>query len=471
MMHVEGARRLTAVDEIAASHGVRPGHTAADATALFGGLKILDADPEEDLRALTRIADWCTRFSPAIAIDAPDGLFLDIEGCAHLWGDEADLMDALLARLRRQDIPAQAAIADTFAAAWALARYGDENRRIATGDAAPRLGHLPIAALRIDAGATARISRLGVRTIDQLSALPRAALRKRFGEAILERMDHALGRAREAIVFRQTPSPWRERAVFASGLMTAESLAATVGDLSTRLCARLEARALGARRFEARFHRVDGDTARCGVRMALPASDPARLAKLLAPKIETIDPGFGIEVVTVHAGAVAPLRTIQADFAAPADETAQADLAPLVDRLVNRLGEGRLWRIAPRQSHLPERAVVHAPPLSAPTDAHLEKQRPVRLFAPEAIEVVAALPDAPPRLFRWRGRTHVILNAEGPERIAAEWWRQPWDKVRIDDVRDYYRVEDRDGARFWLFRAGLYGGATAPQWWMHGLFA
>jgi protein ImuB len=470
MMHVDGARRLTAVDVAAAAEGVRAGQTATDATALFGGLRIVDADPAEDLRVLTRIADWFARFSPAVAVDPPDGLLLDIEGCAHLWGGEAKMLQTIIMRLRADDIPAEAAIADTFGAAWALARHAPG--AIIAGDATRALSPLPLAGLRIDEATQMRLMRLGLRTIGDVARLPRTGLRKRFGDALLVRLDHALGRESEAIAFRQTPPAWRERSVFPDGLVTAESLAAALDGLAARLCARLKTRALGARFFEARFHRLDGDMARRGVRLALPARDPRHLMKLFAPKLETLDPGFGVEAIVLAAYAVAPLEAMQTDLAGDAQTVARADLAPFVDRLVNRLGADRVWRPAPFGSHLPERAVRPAAPLAAVAPFPAQHLRPLRLFThPEPIEVVAALPDAPPRLFHWRGRAHAVAAAEGPERIAAEWWRKSWDAVSADDVRDYYRVEDKEGFRFWLFRDGLYGGEAAPRWWMHGLFA
>ena len=473
MTHVDGARRLTAVDAVAATHGVRPGQTAADAVALFARLRIIEADAEEDLGALTRITDWCARFSPSVAVDAPDGLFLDIDGCAHLWGDEAALMTTLLERLETQNVPARAAIAPTFAAAWAMARHGGRASRIIAGDPRPHLSPLPIAALRLTEDAEAKLARLGLKTIGHLMALPRGPLRKRFDPSLLLQLDRALGHESEAIVFRQAPTPWLERCVFSEGLMTTEQFAHALHDLAEQLCARLHERGVGARAFQAAFHRTDGEAARRAVRLAAPLRDAKRLTGLFAPKLETLDPGFGVEAMTLRADAIAPLDAAQSDFTT-ADDMAHADLAPLIDRLSNRFGEDRLWRAKPYESHLPERASIHVAPLDASTwpAADTAKPRPIRLFArPEPIETIAALPDEPPRSFRWRGRTHAVAKAEGPERIGAEWWRQPWAETGVCRVRDYYRVEDTDGARFWLFRAGLYDSETPPRWWMHGLFA
>jgi protein ImuB len=153
-------------------------------------------------------------------------------------------------------------------------------------------------------------------------------------------------------------------------------------------------------------------------------------------------------------------------------------LAALVDRLGNRLGLTNLRAVAPCESHLPERAVAILPAL----DTHRAGRsswpegvpRPVRLFAPpEPIEAMALVPDDPPVMFRWRRLLHRVRRADGPERIAEEWWRMP-DPTRIADptaIRDYYRVEDESGRRFWLFRAGLYLPDRSADWFLHGVFA
>lgn len=465
---------MAAVDEKAAASGLTRGQTVADALALSPALKIAEADPEEDLRALTRLADWCARFSPAVAVDPPDGLFFDIEGCAHLWGCEADMMATLLARLAEQGMAARAAIADTFGAAWALARYGADDSCLSSGDHAKRLAPLPVAALRLDPAISSSLRRLGLKTIGHLRALPRAAMRKRFGAELLLQLDHALGAEDEALMFRRAPTPWIERRVFAEGLSAPEDMPRVVEDLVRCLCARLEDHGLGARQFEAAFHRIDGEATRRAIRTALSARDPVRLSKLFAPKLETLDPGFGIEVVTLTADSVEPLTVAQSDFVEAAAGARNADLAPLIDRLRNRLGPDRVWRAAPQESHVPERAYTRIFPLALSTGCGWDtgKPRPIRLFQrPEPIDAIAPVPDDPPVMFRWRGQAHRVRRAEGPERIAAEWWRKPWAQNDVDRVRDYYRVEDERGARFWLFRTGLYGGERPTRWWMHGLFA
>nr|WP_310214924.1 DNA polymerase Y family protein [Caulobacter sp. BE264] len=471
-----GTRRLAAVDDQARSVGLYPGQKAADALALVPNLVTVDHDQAADRAALEALCDWCVRFSPAVAIDGDDGLFLDITGTDHLWGGEAAMLVDLISRLARWGVPARAAIADTAGAAWALARFGPDLAIAPPGEQRASIAPLPVAALRLGEDAEAQLPRLGLHRVGQVLALPRAQLAKRFGLAAVLRLDQASGQAAEALTFRRPASPWFDRLAFFEPISAPEDLARVAADALALICARLEAEGRGAKRFEVVFHRLDGRSFPVRVGLARIGRDAQRLARLVKPKLDVVDPGFGIEVVTVHASAVEPMGAAQERLDADAEASADETLAPLIDRLVNRLGENRVWRADPFESHVPERSVVRVGPLDPPASARWDsdRPRPVRLFKrPEAIVAIAAeLPDYPPRLFTWRGRSHRIRRAEGPERIGQEWWRAGVAKGEAGPgkIRDYYRVEDDDGGRFWIFRQGLYGGEDAPKWWIHGLF-
>jgi len=437
----------------------------------------VDAEPEADAEALTALVDWRVRFSPAVAADAPDGLFLDITGVAHLWGGEAEMLADFRARTRANGLPFRLAIADTAAAAWALAHHGRDGTIAPPGEQAELLKPLPPAALRLEPEAAAQIERLGIRRLGQMVDIPRAPLGRRFGARTLERIDQALGRAPEALVFRRPPTPWLARLAFVEPISTPEDMARVTTDVAAKLCARMETEGQGGRRFEIFFHRMDGKTLAAAIGLSLPGRDAKRIAKLFHPKLETIDPGFGIESVSLAAYEVEPTGGRQVSLEAGLSAAVEDGLAPLVDRLTNRLGPERVWRAAPAESHVPELTVDRARPLGA-TDGEVrawdrEAPRPVRLFRrPEPLDGVMALtPDEPPRQFQWRGRTHLVRRAEGPERIGDEWWKRDIEEVSVFKARDYYRVEDTEGGRFWLFRAGLYGDPDAPpKWWLHGLF-
>lgn len=512
-------RRVSAVGRRGAAMGLFVGQKATDAAALVPELVTADAEPEADAAALTALADWCVRFSPAVALDAPDGLFLDITGVDHLWGGEAAMLADLRRRLAWNGLPVRAAIADTPGAAWALAHFTETGTIAAPGKAWPLLAPLPVQALRLDPADAAQISRLGLLTIERLARLPRDQVTRRFGRAVVLRLDQALGRSDEALSFRRPPTPWFARLAFAEPISVLDDLARASRDVADQLCARLETRGQGARRFELAFHRLDGKTHRLNIGLSLAGRDAARIARLFAPMLETVDPGFGLEAVTLAAAEVEPICDQQARLDAARDITPQEGLAPLADRLANRLGEDRIWRAEPFPSHLPEHAVERRPPLAPvqpPSPAFSppglsnsgvsnpglsnpgmvaqaqtggwdpQRPRPVRLFRrPEPIDdVIALVPDDPPRRFRWRGRVHTVRRAEGPERLAEEWWRlEDFDQVHTGQIRDYYRVEDERGGRFWIFRDGLYDPHAAveptgedttprgpPKWWLHGLF-
>ena len=473
---VRAVRRLSAVSVEAARLGLGAGQKATDALALVPELVTAEAEPDADAAALSALVDWCVRFSPAVAADAPDGLFLDVTGVDHLWGGEAAMLADFRTRLAANGLPFRGAIADTPGAAWALVRFGEDGIIAPPGGQGPLIAPLPPAALRLETETWAQIERLGLRRIGQIMELPRAPFGRRFGQAALTRLDQALGREKEALTFRRPPTPWFARLAFAEPISAPEDMARVTADVAAKLCARLEAESHGGRRFELCFHRLDGKAMPLSIGLSLPGRDPARIAKLFAPKLETVDPGFGIEVVTMTAQAVEATSGRQVRLDTLRDAALEDGLAPLVDRLTNRLGPERVWRSVPVESHVPERATARARPLDAePVHArpwNRQTPRPLRLFRrPEPVEgVIALTPDDPPTQFRWRGQVHRVRRAEGPERIGEEWWKGEIGDASTAHIRDYYRVEDAEGGRFWLFRAGLYEAGVAPKWWLHGLF-
>lgn len=421
---------------------------------------------------LEALADWGLRYTPCCAVDdgygpGSGGLWLDITGCAHLWGGEKRLLGDLLTRLCRQDVQARAAIADTPGAAWAWARFGDDaDPCLPSGAQRQILSGLVISALRLPPAVTLGLARLGLKRIGDLDALPRAGLTARFGVVVLHRLDQAHGREAEPITPRRPVAPHRADRAFAEPIAHIRDLEAAVRDLLERLCADLEGQNLGLRRLELTVFRLDGTLQHLGVGTSRPSRDSHHLFHLLREPIGRIDAGFGIEMLRLSAFEVEALAVRQVTLADGSSAGESDALAQTLDRLSNRLGFDRLHRFALRQSHLPERAVRRTGPNSGSEDmVWPEESRPLRLFGrPETVDVVAPLPDAPPELFRWRRKIHRITYAEGPERLSAEWWR-----VRQAD-RDYYRVEDETGRRFWLYRDATADGDGPPRWYLHGIF-
>lgn len=468
-------RVVHGADDIALARGLHPGQRLADALACVPEARVEDADPTGDLARLHALAQWATRFSPHATPDAPDGLLIDISGCAHLWKGEEKLMDDALTRLSRQGFTARAAIAGTIGAAWASARFGGDRCIIPPGSISNALQGLPIRALRLDDATAIGLDRLGLRRIGDLYRLNRTEVTKRFGAALLTRLDQALGYAAETLSPLAPLPDHRVSLVFAEPISAPESIARASELLMTRLLRELETQELGIRRLGLIIHRLDDEAPGLIIGTARPSRDAKHLLRLLAEKIETLDPGPGIERMSLSALVAEKMNSVQADFERRHPGVAEADLAPLVDRLTNRLGVGSVTTPRAVASHIPERAVVFTPPMQKKTPGSDWSTglppRPIRLFSPpEPIEAMAPIPDDPPLSFRWRHMHHRIAKAEGPERIRPEWW-QAMDDGK--ETRDYYRVEVDDGRRFWLFRSGLYAQDTArpPRWFLHGIFA
>jgi len=470
---VGGRGIVTAVDPGLAD-SLTPGMALADARAMAPQAVVLNADPAGDAAALARLAAWCGRYSPWTAPDQPDGIWLDLTGAAHLSGGEHVLAEELIGRLKRFGLSARAAIAETPGAAWALAREGSAGiMAVPEGATRVALAPLPVRALRLAAETAELLDRLGLRRIGDLYKLPRPALVARFGFATAERLDQALGLLAEPLS-PLPPAPIRSsHRRFAEPIQRPEDLAAATASLAEALCRRLAEAGAGARRLALNFYRLDGVVLTLEAGTAQASRDPRHLARLFAERLDRIEPDLGIEDMRLTALLVEPLGGEQAplDGTGLGDGGADATLAALVDRLENRLGAGSVGRYRPRDSHIPERAAERVPALTTGaggTPWQPDRLRPVRLLPrPEPIEATAPIPDDPPVQFRWRRRVHRVRAADGPERILGEWWRDPGEPA----LRDYYCVEDEEGRRFWLYRAGLHQAGTTPRWFLHGFFA
>ncbi len=470
----QGARRMiTAVDARGAALGLCAGMAVAQAQALVPDLAIAEADPNADAAALRKLAAWCLqRATPLAAPNPPDGVWLDVTGCTHLFGGEPLMLDFLLARLEKSGIAARAAMAQTPGAAHALARYAATSLTIVPEDGLRKmLDPLPVAALRLDEETAQGLRRLGFDSIGQLTRTPRAPLSRRFGATALKRLDQALGHAPEPIEPMSLPGLPRARLGFPEPIATPEDLARAATLLADALCEKLQRRGLGANRLDLVFQRIDGAAQAIRIGTAAATRDAAHLSRLLLPQLQTIDPGFGIEAMTLTASLTSRLDASQ--FPSSLVEAGRnPDLSTLVDILANRLGPQKLFRARPVDSDLPERAVQATPPLSPAEGADWPDRlpRPPRLFdPPRRIEAVALLPDHPPVQFTWQRRAHRIRRADGPERVFGEWWKTPDETFA---VRDYFHVEDDAGQRFWLFRQGDGENAATGdmQWFLHGIF-
>ncbi|MDO6416467.1 DNA polymerase Y family protein [Sphingomonas sp. BIUV-7] len=481
------AVRLTALSREALAAGLTTGLTLADARARLPGLVAIERDHTAEARLLARAVEACRAYSPVVAPAPSDGIVLDIAGCTHAYGSEDGLVADLARRLRRQGLTLRLGLGDTPEAARARARFG-------AGPEADLLA-LPVEALEASPEITLALRRAGLKRIMDLACRPRRMLAARFGDLAL-RLGRLLGEEDRRITPERLIDPVFGLRRFAEPIGRVEDGLACLADLLAEAGATLLERHEGGRRFVARFFRSDGAVPGLVVETGRPVRDPGIVMRLFRERLEAladpIDPGFGFDCIRLDVPVTEPLAPAQDGLGG--EDRAAAPLAELVDRLVARLGADRIARVAPLDSHIPECAVAIVPaatephwPAPFPDDPPL---RPLRLLdPPQPIEVTYGLPEGPPRRFVWQRRAHEVARWEGPERIAAEWWRrrigaETWLRRDADDhplplplcasgrTRDYYRVEDKAGHRFWLFRHGLAGGETEmPAWYVHGLFA
>nr|WP_246746364.1 MULTISPECIES: DNA polymerase Y family protein [Nitratireductor] len=481
----DNGQRITALNQAAGALGFSPGMALADARAIHPALQVAHADLQGDERALIRLALWCQCFSPLTRPDFPDGVSLDIAGCAHLFGGETALMEMLASKLGRFGLTARLALAPTIGGAWALARHAPDDRLAVTRSAlAGHMAPLPVCALRLEEGTVKALEKLGLKRVGDLIGKPRAPLASRFGPLALRRLDEALGHEEESFRPLNPPHLHAAQCRFAEPIVTQEAIGIAIGRLTRDLCALLEKAGKGARRVELRLFRVDGWFEALPLATSTPTRDAAHLARLLGERLDRIEDraGFGFEAASLTAFSVETLAMRQEDLGDDAMTTRDGDIALLLDRLVNRFGARNVTRAEPHASFLPERAAravsVLKPAQSHDWQAHARCiqdgaafARPLFLFAvPEPVTTLAGVPDGPPTRFEWRRVAHLVTRAEGPERIAPEWWRAPLGASR--KTRDYFRIEDEAGRRFWLFRDGLYErDEETPRWFIHGVFA
>ncbi len=493
MARIKNAMRLVSIDGTGFRAGLRVGQTLSDARALIPDLDSFDHDPEADAALAEAIAGWCDRYTPLVALEEPAeeiagscaGLFLDISGCAHLFGGEKAMLDDVVGRLNSGGFLASAAIADTPGAAWAFARYG-KHRVVAPGEHSAALLDLPLAGLRLESDLLDMLRKLGLRTVGCIAGLPRAPLAARFGSTLLRRLDQALGREDEAISPRLPVPELTAERVFAEPIVLVDDIERTAAQLAANLRKGLDERQLGARELELKLFRVDGHVVSIRVRSASPVYTAPRITMLFRERIagfhEDLDAGFGFDLIRLNILTSEERSAEQADFAANSGRGEA--YGNLVDKLGARLGTDRVQHFVAADTHIPERSfglLPEAAGRAAPEPDLLWQAddvasagpvvltRPLLLFErPERVEAIAEVPDGPPIRFRWRRALYRIARSEGPERIACEWWRDG----RGGLSRDYFRVEDDHGYRFWIFRQGLFERETRhPAWFMHGMFA
>ena len=482
------ALQIYALDDLAAHSGLAIGLPLANARAICPQLTVFDADEAADREMLNDIADWCDRFTPLVALDPPHGLFLDITGCAHLFGGEAALLQTVCGALTRRGFAVSADIAGTSICARTLTRHVS-GKIIADGEEAKAVSPLPVAALGAEDAITSGLHRAGLKTIGDVASRARHEISARFGAGFTTLLEHALGQGDAPISPRKPLPDYIVEKRFPEPVATENVIAMNLSALSAMLVTAMDKQGKGARRLEASFFRTDGAVRTILVDTGRPVTKGEVIDRLFRERLDALndplDPGFGFDLIRLSASRTEIVVQQQRDLDANVHDNDQ--LAALIDRIAARIGGRRVVVHLPQDTHIPERAVLAVSAqhhLAAATQvswpARIESEpplRPLRLFdRPEPIKVpFASVPDGPPHQFTWRRVTHAVVRVEGPERIAMEWWKQDGERL----TRDYFRIEDEAGLRFWIFRDGLYDSELADEagepvpvkWFVHGLFA
>jgi len=458
---------VTAANKLARVQGIHRAMVLADAKALYPSLHVLDDKPNLATQLLDRIAEWCIRFTPIAAADYPDGVILDASGCTHLWGGKEAYLKDITNRLTHRGYTVRAAMADTVGCAWAMARYG-KDPIVESREQGQALSPLPVASLRLEEETILLLNKLGLRRVEDILKLPRTALRRRFGTALLQRLRQAVGEEEEIITPVYPIEPFQERLPCIEPIKTKEGIEIALQHLLTVLCSRLHKEGKGLRKAFFRAYRPDGGTSGIEISTNQPTHNTHHLFQLFGIKLSTIEPREGIELFLLEATVVEELVIQQESLWQLQTGVFDTKVLDLVDRFVARLGPDAVHRFLPAESYWPERSFKKAIDVKqeASTEWKLERPRPLQLLSPpELIEVTAPVPDYPPLNFRYKKALHIIRKADGPERIEQEWWLQD------GEHRDYYAVEDENGNRYWLFRSGHYNNAIKPKWYLHGFFA
>lgn len=464
---IRGRMVITAANALATAQGITKDMVVADARALVPGIEVLDEQPGLNDRLLKAIGEWCIRYTPVTSVDPSDGLILDISGCAHLWNGERDYLKDITGKLKEKGYAVRSAIADTIGCAWAIAHHGKVKAIIEPGKQLEALLPLPPAALRLEPVVLDKLNKLGLYTVGKFIHMPRSALRKRFGQHTLLRIDQALGSQVELLTPIHTIEPYSERLPCLEPILTSTGIEIALQRLLGMLCQRLQKEGKGVRAAHLKCFRVDGKQQQITIGTSRATYNTAHLFKLFELHIDTIEPALGIELFVLEASKVEDVVINQEAMWSTTTGLEDIKVIELIDRINGKLGD-IVHRYLPDEHYWPERSIRQATSIQEKptTEWKSERPRPDHILPqPELVDVMAPVPDYPPINFRYKGMMHKIKRADGPERIEREWW------MDAGEHRDYYAVEDAEGRRYWLFRLGHYDNAIMPKWYIHGFFA
>ena len=458
---------ITAVNSVAEKEGIGIGMALADARAIQPSLISLPDKPGLQAKVLKRVAEWAIRFTPFAAVDPLGGVIVNASGCSHLWGGDAAYVAAIVKRIEEKGFHVKAAMADTIGTAWAVTRFSTSSV-IPPGKEMAAIQLFPPESLRIEAETTERLHKLGLHRVKDLLEMPQGALTRRFGDNLVKRIKQATGTEQELIEPVNPTEPFTERLPCLEPVGRREGIEIALRNLLEVLCKRLILKGKGIRNVAFKAYRIDGKEVSISIGTSTASTNTEHLFKLFLIKIATLEPDPGIELFIVEATRIEDYKSKQEKIWNQGCELKDYRIAEWMDRVSEKVGSNVVYRYLPEEHHWPERSVKKVVSLGErPETSWLTaKPRPLRLLpAPQLIEVTAPIPDYPPMMFRYKGKLHKIIKADGPERIEQEWW------IQNGQHRDYYAVQDEEGSRYWVFRSGYYDVEKTYTWYLHGFFA
>lgn len=458
---------VTAASQEAEKEGIFSGAALADAKAIVPDILAFDDKEGLNQKLLTRIAKWLVRYSPIVAIDMPDGIMLNSSGCSHLWGGEESYLKHILYKLSESGYTCRGAISDTIGTSYAVARFGKKTAIIYPNEQYNAILNLPPIALRLAEPIYQRLHKLGLDKIGKFIQMPRAVLRRRFGEEMLLKLGQALGTAEETIKPIVIVPAYQERLPCIEPIRTKPAIEIAIEKLLEKLCERLASEGIGIRSAELKGYRLDGRITETKIGTNAPTYHIKHLLQLFELKIAQIEPAMGIELFILTATKTEAMHIHQEKLWSAKPGLADQNLSELLDRLAGKVGAQAIKRYIPQAHHWPERSLRPAISLQEKTEIHWQKANPrpmEMLHRPVPVQVTAPIPDYPPMNFQYQGELHLVKKADGPERIEREWWMEP------GEHRDYYILEDEKGRRYWIFRSGHYN-QEGSYWFLHGFFA
>ncbi|MFN3214763.1 MAG: Y-family DNA polymerase [Henriciella sp.] len=455
------AWRITHPNEAARQAGLLAGQALADARAICPDLLTEPAHPVREgllLRALWR---WADTLSPRVALDAPDGLMLDITGCAHLFGGEVEMGHHALTRLHDLQIQARIGIADTKGAASALARFGTDPVSVASpGQTAAAIADLPIAALDLPEATSTGLARAGLTTIGQLQAQKTSELARRFGLSLTQALGATAGTSPDPVTPKAADPIYAARMTLPEPIGFLDDLERVLERLSARICDRLQTDQAGARQFHLTVRCVDTGDHHLTIGFARPCSDPEPILRQFSHPLSKLEIEYGADWFRLSASQVEPVRFRQLSMG---EDAKQADhRLQLIETLGNRIGFDHIRVFKACDAHAPEHEFTQVEAIQEPPAWQAApRQRPLRLFRPPE-HVQVETPGRPPLTFKWRRMTFQAHTAFGPERITP-----PWHRDQDLRTRDYWKVQTQQGRRLWLLN---YPGDDTETWYVAGEF-